>query len=414
MPKSKISTFKKQLLILVVTILSINSYAQIQFEKGYYIDNFNKKIDCQIRNVDWRDNPTEFEYRLSASDETQKAPIKLVKEFGIDNRSKYVRKTIDIDRSSDDINKLSNNVNSIFKKEELFLRVLLQGKTTLFEYIDGNLRRYFYEDEELNTEQLIFKRYKSVENGIQRNNGFREQLWDNVKCSNVKISDLQSIEYKKSDLVNFFLEQAQCNDNEVVYKEQKQKRDLFNLTLRPRLNSSSLLYKNSDKDRVFDFGNKTTFAFGIEAEFILPFNKNEWSILIEPIFQHFKSRDLFEVDNVIGGEMLVTVNYRSVEIPITLRRYFFLNKNSKLFLNASFIIDSNSQSYIEFARNDGSFLNSFEVRTPVNFAVGLGYKQNDRISIEIRQQTNRNLIKDYFHSLANYKTASIILGYSFF
>ena len=71
-------------------MLSFNSYSQISFEKGYYIDNDNKKINCLIKNIDWMNNPTEFEYKLPENDNSKRITIRSVKEFGVYNSSKYI------------------------------------------------------------------------------------------------------------------------------------------------------------------------------------------------------------------------------------------------------------------------------------------------------------------------------------
>src|SRR5690606_39112636 len=44
---------KKQLLSLLIWVITIGTYSQISFENGYYITNSNEKVVCQIRNVDW-------------------------------------------------------------------------------------------------------------------------------------------------------------------------------------------------------------------------------------------------------------------------------------------------------------------------------------------------------------------------
>ena len=49
---------KKNLLLLLVSILTVNVYSQISLEEGYYIDNSNQKINCLIKNLDWKNNPT--------------------------------------------------------------------------------------------------------------------------------------------------------------------------------------------------------------------------------------------------------------------------------------------------------------------------------------------------------------------
>ena len=104
----------KQLLFLLTIISSINCFSQISYEKGYYIDNNNQKTNCLIKNIDWRNNPTEFEYKLSNNSESQKITIKSIREFGIDKISKYVRSTVNIDVSSDILDNLSDNKKPIF------------------------------------------------------------------------------------------------------------------------------------------------------------------------------------------------------------------------------------------------------------------------------------------------------------
>jgi len=299
---------KKRILFLLITILSLNCYSQISFQKGYYIDNTNQKINCLIKNIDWKNNPTEFEYKLSENSESKKTTIKTIKEFGIDNISKYVRSSVNIDRSSENIKNLSNDKNPIFKKEDLFLKVLVEGKATLYQYIDRNLRRYFYNNENSNIEQLIFKSY-ITENNIGTNNRFRQQLFVDLKCPNFKTSKIENIEYKKNSLVRFFTEYNKCHNSELINFESEQKGDFFNLTIRPRLNSSSLTIQNSvSNSRDTDFENKIEFGFGLEAEFILPFNKNKWAIAIEPTYQSFKSQKTTNVNNISGGVLIANVD----------------------------------------------------------------------------------------------------------
>src|SRR5690606_28302403 len=121
------------------------------------------------------------------------------KEFGIDNISKYIREIVNIDRSGESINNLSRDKNPILNKEELFLKVLVEGKSNLYEYVDGNLRRYFYTKENADIEQLIFKSYRTEEGNIGRNNKFREQLWVDLKYPDFKISKIESVDYNKRD-----------------------------------------------------------------------------------------------------------------------------------------------------------------------------------------------------------------------
>ena len=111
-----------------------------------------------------------------------------------------------------------------------------------------------------------------------------------------------------------------------------------------------------------------------------------------------------------GGILIAEVDYNIIEVPVSLRYYLFLNKNSKIFINASFIFALNSKSSIEFKRADNSSLNSLEIATRNNLAFGIGYKLYDKYSLEVRYLSGREIL----NLNSDYRTSSIIFGYSLF
>lgn len=408
-------TMKKQIIFLLVSILSFSCYSQIKFEKGYIIDNDNQKKSCLIKNLDWRNNPVEFEYKISENSEIKKATIKQIKEFGIDNVSKYVRAKVDMDRSSNNLNSISTDRNPIFKKEVLFLKVLVDGKSTLYEYVDENLRRYFYNKDNSPIKQLVYKIYKTYEDDIRKNERFKKQLLDDLKCPSIEFSKIKGLEYKKKSLVNFFVEYNTCSNQEFTNFEKKQKRNEFNLNIRPRINLSSLKIENTGYNTLdTDFGSNISFGLGLEAEYILPFNRNKWSLLFEPTYQYFKINKTYSVNNVSGGKLHAKVDYSSFEFPISVREYFFLKNKSKIFVNASYIFDINLKSSIEFTRIDGSNYKTLDISARNNMALGIGYKQKDKYSLEIRYQTSRHILGSYPYWSSKFNTLSVIFGYSLF
>lgn len=399
---------KKLSLLFLIMILSINCYCQISFEQGYYIDNNGQKVNCLIKNIDWKNNPTQFTYKLSINSEIQKGTIKSVKEFGIDNSSKYVRTIVNIDRSSENTNHLSHQRKPIFEEENLFLKVLVEGKANLYQYIDGNLKRYFYNKEDSKVEQLVYKPYKTKNREVRKNEQFKTQLWNNLKCPTFKIKIVENLDYYKNELIDFFIKYNECNNSRYVNYEKKQKRDFFNLSFRPGINISNFSIGNTypgQRNKIFD-NDETTFRFGIEAELIMPFNKNKWSLILEPTYQYFKSEnDFFKVD------------YKSIELPIGIRHYFFINENSKLFINGLFVFDiSNSNSSITHIISPitGTSLDLKTTTTKYNLAFGLGYKHNNKYSIELRYYATRDVLGNYVFWQSDYRIFSIILGYSIF
>lgn len=405
---------KQLLLIALFTILCAESYSQIIFENGYFIDESNNKNECLIKNVDWKNNPTEFEYKFSQNDTVHKATFKTVKEFGIYNVSKYIRAKTNIDKSSEQIDKMSSERNPNFQEELLFLKVLIEGKASLFLYIDGNLTRFFYKLNDSEIQQLVYKRYL-INDTILVNNSFKQELFLKLKCEEIVLNDIKNLRYSNRDLEKLFIKYNKCTGSDYINYKTKQNKDLFNLTFRPSLNYSSLEIQNSVLGfNDIDFRNKLGIRFGIEAEFILPFNKNKWGIIVEPTYQYFKSEQSKETGNVSGGILVSRIDYKSIELPVGVRYYFYLNDKSKLFTNISYVFDFSNNSSIKFLRNDDSMLDELEIKSRRNLALGIGYKYKNRYSMEIRYNTNREILSDYVYWSSNYSSLNIIFGLSMF
>lgn len=405
---------KQLLLIALFTILCAESYSQIIFENGYFIDESNNKNECLIKNVDWKNNPTEFEYKFSQNDTVHKATFKTVKEFGIYNVSKYIRAKTNIDKSSEQIDKMSSERNPNFQEELLFLKVLIEGKASLFLYIDGNLTRFFYKLNDSEIQQLVYKRYL-IDDTILENNSFKQELFLKLKCEEIVLNDIKNLRYSNRDLEKLFIKYNKCTGSDYINYKTKQNKDLFNLTFRPSLNYSSLEIQNSVLGfNDIDFRNKLGIRFGIEAEFILPFNKNKWGIIVEPTYQYFKSEQSKETGNVSGGILVSRIDYKSIELPIGVRYYFYLNDKSKLFTNISYVFDFSNNSSIKFLRNDDSMISELEIKSRRNLALGIGYKYKNRYSMEIRYNTNREILSDYLYWSSNYSSLNIIFGLSMF
>src|SRR5690606_726233 len=151
---------KKLLGLVILAMLSIHAYGQIKFEEGYFIDNQGNRIDCLIKNTDWKNNTLSFEYKASENASVQQADIEDVQEFGVLEYMRYKRFTVEIDRSSKNVNALSTKKQPEFNTETLFLRQLIQGNANLYVYEDGNLKRYFFSVNDASVNQLIYKTYR--------------------------------------------------------------------------------------------------------------------------------------------------------------------------------------------------------------------------------------------------------------
>ncbi|MGB8705709.1 MAG: hypothetical protein WCD31_11820 [Gillisia sp.] len=229
-------------------------------------------------------------------------------------------------------------------------------------------------------------------------------MWNDLKCRDIDQSELEKTSYNQKELTALFVKYNSCKNVEPLNFEEKPERNSFSLNIRPGVNRSSLDLR--DVVRKHDIAlEETGFRIGAEMEFTLPFNKNKWAIIIEPTYQYFKTEKEVPFQYISP----VKVDYRSIEIPIGLRYYLFLNPESKLFVNASGLYDLPLNSQISFP-----FVPDVPIKSRNNLAFGLGYKFQDTFSIEFRYQTAREILGDSKDWNSKYKTLSVLFGYSIF
>ncbi len=192
-------------------------------------------------------------------------------------------------------------------------------------------------------------------------------------------------------------------DQESSIKHKFIKNTLINLSIHPGLNfsslsaSSSFFYQNS-----VDFDNELALRLDLELEAILPFNNYRWGIFAAGSIQYFKSEKELQTS-------IANTEITFIEIPIGIRHYLPLNPNSKLFLNAAFVIDADIFSVINYDNAPTVSL------IPSNiFAIGIGYKSKDKISVEYRYYGERYLSGSYLLWDSEFTNMSLIFGFKLF
>ncbi|WP_159800239.1 hypothetical protein [Flavobacterium sp. MK4S-17] len=398
---------KKLLLLLLFT--SFTAISQITYQPGYFIDNSGNKTECLIKNTGWKNTPTEFSYKLNENDEPKINTIKTVKEFSVESH-KFLRFNVDIDRPSSNVTVMSSPEPE-WKKETLFLKVLVEGSLNLYQYEDGKLMRYFFsKSDHSKPEQLVYRKYKIKGETVYNSNGsikkdnnaFQEQLYNNMKDKISNIERFIKISYKKDDLVKIFVE---YNTNDDLFKDftATQNKGSLHLKITPGINFAT--FKVSNELALFkslEFSDKTIFRLGAELEYVLPYNRNKWSLFIDPNFQQYKNKG-----NV--GPYDLEMNYTFIQLPIGARHYMYLNDQSKLFLDIAFAMS--------FAINDSklSYYDSvtIDLRQTSTFVIGAGYNYK-RYSAEVRYAFNDNPLENEIGWEANLSSVGIILGYRIF
>ncbi len=400
---------KYTLVFLSILWFSSTVYAQIRFEPGYFIDNEGNRREVLIKNTDWRFNPVKFEYKGNPDDKANTAYLEEVQEFGIDNFSKYKRFAIEIDRSSDNLSDLSLGKAANLEQDTVFLNTLLEGKAELYTYEGKDFTRFYYRKDQGDLQYLIYKKYRASSSQMGENKFYRLQLWNDLKCEEIKQTDAENTEYKQKSLIRYFEKYNSCfgESHIPLSYDKKEKRDGFNLSIRPGISIAELDVQPEGNLPGGTFDSDIAYRIGLELEYVFPFNKNKWSLLLEPAFQSFETTQMVEGDQAI-------VDYQSFLISLGLRHYSFISRKSKVFINGLIVLDLVlDDSRITFDRNVFS-TNYIDLISSGNFAIGLGYTFNNRVSLEARYNIRRDVLAADGDFDSVYNTYGIILGFNFF
>jgi hypothetical protein len=396
----------KKIAALLFVLFPLLAISQNTYQPGYFIENNGAKKECLIKNLAWKDNPTSFEYKLTEADEPLRRTITDVAEFNV-NGYKFRRFTTDLDRSSSIVNELDMNKEPQWKKETLFLKSLVEGKATLYEYTDGNIVKYFASSGDHSTAgQLVYKQYRTGDK-VGENNLFRGQLYDIMKNDIKDPGRFKYLDYNKDELIKLFLEYNGNTGEKMNDLSDKQNKSTFNLKVVAGVNyTSASIFEAVNVHRSYDFDSKPTVRLGVEAELILPFNNSKWSLFVDPNYQQYKTDGQ---DNYSKWEL----DYKVIEVPMGVRHYMYLNAKSKIFIDASYVIGLNlSGSELHFAdlTPHSNYTSSITLSNTSNFALGAGFSYG-RYSVAARYNFKREILNNYVLWGVEYSSVGILLGY---
>ncbi|MEO8116152.1 MAG: hypothetical protein ABI653_00805 [Bacteroidota bacterium] len=401
---------KKHVLFVIILMISFSGFSQISFEPGYIINKNGDKIECLIKNLEWKNNPKEFTYKLSETSQELTGNLQNVKAF-FTGDSKYVFFNTDIDRSSDVLSEGTTDKEPQYKNETFFLKALVEGKASLYVYTGETITRYFYTVDGSNAMQLIYKKYMIAghEPEYGTNTKYRQQLWENLNYPSLTMKEIENTDYNSGDLMKIVTAYNSANNSENISYKQVVPKSLFHIGLRagPRFAGASLVSSSSYNQPAqvgpIDFGNKTGIRVGVSIELVLPFDKSKWSLFLDPNYQAYSSEVKYKGYNV-------SMKFNFVEIPIGVRHYFFLNDKSKIFANAMYSFGAGNKSPIVF---EDPNINNLSSEYKGAASLGAGFKF-DKISAEFRYTFKQNFTEGYLYYTSDFHSFSFILGYDIF
>ena len=350
-----------------------------------------------------------------------------VKEFSIEQESFFKKFRVLLERSQTTTLSQAKDKNPKWKEEIVFLKAIVTGNANLYVYYDGNLTKFFFETKEVPIEQLVMIEYFDNEK-LARNNLFRQQLFNHVKCEKMATSVFENLSYTLNALSAHFIAYNECTSEKkeptVDYQSFDKKRKKQNIRLIAGVYNTTL---SLDDGYIIYDGSVTIknpiVKVGLDAEFFLPFNKNSWSIFINPMYGKYTIDKNYEglinnpgfVENGTYINYDVKTSFSQLDVPIGLRYYKYINSSSKIFFNAAYVIGFIvSDSEIKITNNN-NLVNADATLTVENtkgLAVGLGFSYK-KLSAELRYDTARDLTATPLWK-AKYGAVGVNFGYILF
>jgi Outer membrane protein beta-barrel domain len=396
---------KKLLWVLFACLSAFSAFSQAGFENGYLINDKGEKINCLIRNRDWGYNPKSIRYKLGPDASVQTATIEHISEFGVGTTHKYKRFVVEYDQSVEEISKLRMERDPINILDTVFLKVLVEGKSSLYIYENGEVRRFFIQSGNGPAEQLVYKFYLTPAGQVSVNDSYKHQMASLLTCENSpSVTDLK---YETKELSRAVRAHNSCNGGTVTDYSTRHLKSSFQLSVRPGVRISTFNATGTPSSplgtdpRKYNFEDKVAVRFGVEAEFVLPLHKTKWSILIEPTYQYYKA-------NSTSPDQSTLVDYESIELPISARYTFNPSSPTTVFLNLGYCPDLEMNSKINFANDP-----DLEIKTGSNFVAGGGIRFKSKFTCELRVNGGRSLLQTYSFWRSNFSSASLIVGYRF-
>ncbi|RZJ66642.1 MAG: hypothetical protein EOO50_08945 [Flavobacterium sp.] len=385
----------KSAILAIAMLLPIFIYSQTTFQKGYFIQNDGQRKEVLIKNLDWSNNPTSFEYKTTDDASVETTTMAKVTEFGIDGVSKYTRATVDMDLATKRHGNLPRTRIPEFTKKTAFLKVLSEGKETLYAYDDNGVNLFFYKTDADSIKQLIYRKYVGKNNALLENVAYRTQLKAEVNCAtDDKSAKIERLKYNRDDLTDYFDEINSCGglspsatEQPVATTKLARKKGVLNFSPAVGYN----LYKGEidhpvdSRDLSFS---KSGVSIGLEIEYVLPTNNGKLSIIFEPTYHSIGKVEQTNTINTVLDEHM-TLKYNLLKFPLGVRWRFFISPDSQIFVNGVFNYGMVLNNEIEMTQSNN--LGIFTSTYTFGAGVGFAYK---RFAAEARFSSSAGLVSN--------------------
>lgn len=394
--------------LLTALFFAVQTYAQNV--KGYYVNYEGKRIEGSFKQADFT-NLSALEFQQSSNKGYIKLSPDLVKEYGVGDEFKFEKHMVRIDVSQ------SGGTEKGFQWSEdaIFLNVVVEGDATLYSYSKEYFTKYFLKTKEMQKpEQLMFKKYKAADGNIVDNNGFRQQLYNKVKCPGQTEQDFSDVLYDRKQLIDII---KNYNKSQGVKSEEYHnglKRESgFSYTVFAGI--YNLNFGIKEINPTVDGQNNVNYGFGGEVAYTF---RSEKVTLFAGVEYELMSSEVVNSYRQSFNTMTTTFKMDSNAFNFYFgpRYNFIFNDRNKLFIDTALgmsipfgDIDQTTVITTDVGESYPGASDDYNLKPCFYLNFGFGYTF-DRYGVAIRYRTGRDFLEDVN---STYKTNITSLGVIF-
>ncbi|KPM32598.1 Hypothetical protein I595_1019 [Croceitalea dokdonensis DOKDO 023] len=352
-----------------VFFMCLSLTAQLQFKKGYFVDNTGQRTDCMVKGFRSDHMADIIVYKKDEdSDVTEKILKSSIKELAIHDGPKYIRETVELalnsESTTDGIPK--------YKAVNLVLRVLLESdEGNLFSYKPKGAKEIYFFKSKLSDgiKQLVYFEYSANQRSVQKNNEYKNQLIQLVYCEAISLKEYEQVAYDQKELLLFFEKYNECQGKPSKIYSSKDVGRGFNLKLLLGTSFANFKADQPDSDRAdVSYVLKPNVSLGIEGEYFFSGLKNKWSFISTLNYEEFTSL----TENTPKDDDVATLDLGSnISAGLAGRHYFYFNKKNTLFFELGLRLNNFNNAFLTFEKRLGS-----PVQNHIGIHFGTGVEMN--------------------------------------
>ncbi|MCX2482538.1 hypothetical protein [Pedobacter sp. MR2016-24] len=199
----------KRTLLSLFLAVPLLCQAQSNYQSGYVVTSDKDTLKGFIDYKERRINPSSFSFKPTLNDQAKTYSLKDCSAYGIKGMEYFERYTVKISMNDVAISNLPVGLDSVYRVDTVFLRVLQKGKNvTMFSYVDGLKERFYIMDKDNGVpEELVRHLFLNPENNssvVTVSKYLRQLLAIRRKFTTVTTEEEQKIgkvDYTKRDLM---------------------------------------------------------------------------------------------------------------------------------------------------------------------------------------------------------------------